>query len=111
MTLHYVTSMSVSLLFELFNLKQPEVLCFCETWFNETTAFNIPNYTRYLKSRSSKLGGGVAIYARNDIDCLEIIDPLLEAGCEQIWCQKNLNSRRLLVGCMYRPNINTNLAN
>ena len=94
---------------ELTKLNNPEVLCFTETWFDSHSVFNIDNYQLFYRSRpDSARGGGVAIYVRQDLIALEIIETseseiFLSADCEQIWCQIKVGTENILIGCIYRP--------
>ncbi len=80
----------------------PHLLLITETWFAENSINNINNYTLFSKHRPLKPGGGVAIYARNDIHAVEANHLIKPA--EQIWCSILVSKREtILVGCIYRP--------
>ena len=50
----------------------PHVLMITETWFNIDSLTLVENYTLYSKNRIEIVGGGVAIYIRDDIESSEI---------------------------------------
>ena len=54
--------------------------------------------------RKEVIGGGVAIYIRNDINSFSIEEPsLTSSSCEQIWCTIRVGTEKILLGCIYRP--------
>ncbi len=83
----------------------PEILFFTETWFRDDSPAQLENYYLFHNSRYKGHGGGVAIYVRNDVKAYEFIsDPLLsDTGLEQTWITIEVSSKRILVGCLYRP--------
>jgi hypothetical protein len=93
---------------QIYNLNQPHLLFFTETWFTSETIYDLENYQKFFNSRSNR-GGGVIIYVRSDITAFEFIEianeskVLTSKDCEQIWCQVMSGQDRLLIGCIYRP--------
>jgi len=82
----------------------PGVLCFTETWLDDTIQdpeVEIINYTCVRKDRNRN-GGGVATYIRNDIafDTRKDMDSELEATWIHILLQK---TKPILIGTCYRP--------
>jgi hypothetical protein len=89
---------------ELMNRFDLDILCFAETWFDETTAPHHNNYDLYRADRVGKDGGGVAIYAHTRTKSRPVsYQHLANTSIEQIWCAVGEQGRSILVGCMYRP--------
>ena len=55
---------------------QWDIICFSETWLNSDVGKfrNLKGYTAFFENRTGRLGGGVAIYIRND--CVTSCDRL-----------------------------------
>ena len=82
--------------------KFPHILMVTETWFNQKSIKSIPNYTLFNKDREQIIGGGVAIYIRNDLSAVEVgEDGLATAVGEQVWCNVITNSDSLLINWLY----------
>ena len=82
----------------------PHILMITETWFNSRSIKIIPNYTLFNKDREQVVGGGVAIYVRNDLEAFEVCEvDLAGVISEQIWCSVTVGADSLLLGCIYRP--------
>ena len=82
-----------------------DILIFSETNLTENVLDNrvfINGYQLLLSNRCGKASGGVAIYSKDNLNCVRITKydvPNLEA----IWIEVTWISQRLLVGCVYRP--------
>jgi hypothetical protein len=91
----------------LINTFHWDILGFSETWFNERSVPNMPDYQLFRKDRAcsnvKSKGGGVCIYARSDINCSETSNSILSKATEQIWCEIVSGVDILLVGCIYKP--------
>ena len=88
-------------------LSNIDVLCFSETWLNQSTnsedilldGFHTP----FRKDRVGKIGGGVAIYVKNNLVTLFRRD-LDVNGLESLWVEIRIkNNKKVLVGVFYRP--------
>ncbi|RNA06078.1 hypothetical protein BpHYR1_047823 [Brachionus plicatilis] len=65
----------------------PHIIMVTETWFNSNTVKNLKDYTLFNKDREQIVGGGVAIYIRNDIDSYETTElSFIDKKIEQCWC-------------------------
>lgn len=78
-----------------------------ETKLNEkhlTQSFAIDGYqTPLRKDRINNSGGGLLIYIRNNLNCIQRTD-LEDNNLEHIWVEiKNTNSKPLLLCLLYRP--------
>lgn len=83
---------------------RPHLLFFCETKFNETSQTKLDGYSLIRKDREGRQGGGVCIYALEEIKMIEVKDDVLNSKeIEQIWCIIHHGVDKILVGCMYRP--------
>ena len=51
-----------------------DILTVGETWYNKSSKCKIPGYKCYRRDRevSKKAAGGVAIYVKNNLPCVEI---------------------------------------
>lgn len=87
-----------------------DVVCVSESWFHPdindgiltVTGFNIFRADRYSN------GGGVAIYVKTGINCT-IKCKSIEGCCiEYLFLElKTVDNNKMLLGCVYRPNNNT----
>ena len=88
-------------------LKEPDLICITETWFDSDKMFNINNYQCFETHRSTRKGGGVAIYVKSSINAYDFVEQsnktLSSTACEQTWCQLTINKQHILIGCLYRP--------
>ena len=82
----------------------PHLLMITETWFNSKSLKNIPHYSLFNKDREQVVGGGVAIYVRDDLEASEVSeDGLVQTTGEEIWCKVKTGVDSILIGCIYRP--------
>ena len=91
---------------------QPDIVCFTETNLKKSTPDNIlqvPGYRLYRKDRvigRKKSGGGVAIYAREEVQT-EVVNTKQSPGeshLESLWMKIKLDKRRItILGGLYRP--------
>lgn len=84
--------------------RQIHVLALTETKLNNKVKdfqLNIPNYRLYRKDRNRKKYG-VALYIQNHIPVKQRSD-LEEENLEMIWVELYRKTKRVLVGCCYRP--------
>ena len=86
-------------------LSKATVMCFTETWLDESVSdseINIPGYNVVRNDRSTH-GGGVCMYIRTNISFNHrpnLNDPNLEA----VWCELHLKKTKpIIAGCCYRP--------
>jgi len=83
------------------------VICVTETWTNEINKsfFNLPGYNCITKSRCSKIGGGVAIYVRDDLP-FTVRNDLCLVNCDDVdlaFIQVKVGKCNFNVGVIYRP--------
>jgi len=95
----------------LFENSDVDIICVSETWFQyglDTNLYDLSNYNLY---RSDRLGhaGGVAIYVRSCVPCRVVLKSDIDSQIEFIFVEINNGSSKLLVGCAYRPNSQTDL--
>lgn len=81
------------------------LLTLSETWLHKEildSKLEIPGYRLFRRDRGDK-GGGLAVYARNDVDVLRRSD-LESSTIEGLWVKVcSRKSRSFLVGTFYRP--------
>ena len=82
------------------------VITVTETWVNDVTQISIPDYNCFLKPRTGSVGGGVAIYVRNTIHCINRVD--LDEFASQYFEFSSVslyynNHKHTTVGVVYRP--------
>lgn len=90
----------------LFENSEIDVVCVSETWFhsdvfNET--YKVDGYKLYRADRQTN-GGGVAIYIRTHITCKVVCKSEIGESTEHLFLDIQLNNKKILVGCVYRPN-------
>ena len=92
---------NLELLIDTCNL---DVLAIAETWMDERCEAEIPGFSSYRKDRHTGSGGGVCIFARHELEPGEVTnDKLQSQACEQTWCSLQVDGKRILFGCLYRP--------
>ena len=88
------------------------LLTFSETWAHEEitdSELEIPGYQLFRRDRGNK-GGGLAVYARNDVEVMRRLDLELST-IEGLWIEVcPPKSRSFLVGTFYRPPASSNYA-
>jgi hypothetical protein len=91
-------------------LESPDIIFIAETWFNDESSSNLEGFECFRQDRSSH-AGGLAIYVRDGpkaslLSESQIHTQLNISLSEQIWLQLDLEHEKLLLGCIYRPNLN-----
>lgn len=92
------------LIFESSNM---DVICVSETWLNESIPNGLISLHGYKVFRSDRLvggGGGVAIYVKDNITCKVCSKTEQFDIIEHIFVEVSSFGRKMLVGCVYRPN-------
>jgi hypothetical protein len=89
----------------------PSLVLITETWFNESSIFNLTNYIIYRHDRKNNPHGGVCIYISETLISHEVTHYELNNDSEQVWCSVNLGTEIILVGCIYRPPLSNDLVN
>ena len=82
-----------------------DVLAVSETHLSpavESYEIAIQGYQLQRKDRLGKIGGGVAVYFKDSLDCISIAK-YDNCDIEATWLELKVKSQRLLVGCIYRP--------
>ena len=82
-----------------------EILSFTESWLrpsvsNEQVA--IQNFNTFRNDRLDRVGGGVIVYVKDNINCQERPD-LKVANLESIWLEIRLKNKTYLFGTFYMP--------
>lgn len=95
----------------IFENSQIDVICVSVTWLNRNIPDSIVNLSGYKLHRADRKtrGGGVAIFVKSNVsNCLKIKSDEDDA-IEYIFVELQSYGRKMLVGCVYRPNryINT----
>ena len=87
-----------------------DIITLSETWLNmndNDLSFNIPGFQKMIRSdRNAQHGGGVAVYCKDNINCITCPDlnsHILPADSSCLWIEIILNSKRLVIGTYYRP--------
>lgn len=90
----------------LFEDSGTDIVCISETWFSPDISDKVISpigFNLFRNDRSSH-GGGVAIYARKNISCKLLSKSNKDEKVEYIFIEVTLNTRKLLIGSVYRPN-------
>lgn len=89
-----------------------DVICVSETWFSESLPDSLINLNGYNVFRVDRVkhGGGVAIYAKNCLNCKVICRSKKDEKIEYVFIEITTLAKKLLVGCVYRPNKNINFS-
>ena len=64
--------------------------------------YEIQNYVLFNKSRTDRIGGGVALYLKNTL-VGNLLENLSHAGLELLWVEVRSTFFKFLVGVCYRP--------
>lgn len=90
----------------IFEQSGVDIICVSETWFNASITDNIISIYGYNVYRNDRgtLGGGVAIFIKNNISCKVIHKSEENEKIESIFVESIVNTKRMLIGCVYRPN-------
>lgn len=87
------------------DIKQPSVICITETWLNhtvESSLLHIPKYQLYRTDRSFRRGGGVAIYALDNLYVTNLTD--VYPAPPNIDClMLDVHSFKVALVCIYIP--------
>ncbi|CAC5415277.1 unnamed protein product [Mytilus coruscus] len=95
---------------EILDSVKPNMIFGTETWLDKETSsydyFPISDYNVYRRDRppneKNQSHGSVLIAISKDIISDEISE--LQTNCENVWAEVNIaNSRKLILGCYYRP--------
>ena len=84
-----------------------DFILLCETMLHDSNSYliDLPGYHHIIKSRDSKLGGGLAIYYKTSIDLISNVCFCLNDSIEYLLCDFKVNGIDYLIGEMYRiPN-------
>ncbi|XP_053402672.1 sacsin-like [Mercenaria mercenaria] len=83
-----------------------DIMFLTETWLSHDVINEdvlIPGFSQPVRcDRDDRLGGGVAIYVRQNINVTHRQD-LSVNGLEAVWIELHVNNRKLLLGGIYRP--------
>lgn len=86
-----------------------DIICITETWINEFSygdslnEYEIDGYSFFLYQRSGKVGGGVALYVRSNMQSVLMSDFKTNQDVESVWVDIFLNDKSYRVGAFYRP--------
>jgi hypothetical protein len=88
-------------------LQKFDILCFTETWLITNVAnqdISLDNFqSPFRKDHVDRLGGGVAIYVKNDYHVVHRND-LEVLGVECVWVEIKISKNHpVLIGTFYRP--------
>ncbi|XP_051783709.1 uncharacterized protein LOC127527823 [Erpetoichthys calabaricus] len=94
-----------------------DIIAITETWLNNKDGdeCNIEGYTFFRKDRQNRKGGGVAVYAKQDLNVILLQLDDEPHRSEDMWLRlENIRERGLILGVCYRPpnsdsNFNTHL--
>lgn len=90
----------------LFEDSGTDIVCVSETWFTPEISDNVIASNGFNLFRNDRFshGGGVAIFIRKDIPCKLLRKSNKDEKVEYIFIEVTLNTRKLLIGSVYRPN-------
>lgn len=91
-------------LLTLVSINNFDIIFITESWFDNFYHPGIPGFDLYFTTRQEKIGGGVCIYIKQHLKSYELTTPeFCNSKAEQVWCCVEINSERILAGCIYRP--------
>ncbi len=87
-----------------------------ESWLSESTTdlYDIDYYKYYYNYKDEKTGGGVSLFVRNEITCIErkdlkIMNSIMEGCFMEI--DKNRSGLDVIIGAIYKMGMLKNLVN
>ena len=96
------------------NLDNPDIIGVTETWLHSgisSSEIQIPGYTIFRQDRDDTTGGrggGVLLYARDSLNCVDVTDKFSCGFSNCLWCEVSFgagNGSPLVIGIIYRsPN-------
>lgn len=96
----------------IFENSNVDVVCVSETWLSKSTSdhFICPNGYRIFRSdrESNTKGGGVAVFVKKHIVCKFRCKNNKNDKVEHVFVEITSHGRKLLLGCVYRPNKDIN---
>ena len=88
-------------------MEELDIIGITESWANAddlSDLFEISGYNLFRCDRLNKKGGGVLLYVRSDLNCIELNFQCETQGIESVWIKlTNLKNRHLVLGNVYRP--------
>ncbi|XP_075150566.1 uncharacterized protein LOC142224667 [Haematobia irritans] len=92
----------------IFEQSNVDIICVSETWYKPSTTNNIITMHDYnvIRNDRSTIGGGVAIYIKKSFSFNVVYKSSPNDAVESLFIEIAINSHKILVGCVYRPNKN-----
>ncbi|KAK4827898.1 LOW QUALITY PROTEIN: hypothetical protein QYF61_022321 [Mycteria americana] len=80
-----------------------DIFAITETWWGDSHNWSaaMDGYKLFRRDRQGRRGGGVALYVRECLDCLELKDGDDRVEC--LWNRGKANKADIMVGVCYRP--------
>ena len=82
-----------------------DLMSFTESWLNSSVSddnITIPSYTSFRNDRVDRIGGGVIVYVKENVNCIQ--RPDLHVGdLECIWLEIKFKNKSYLYGTFYIP--------
>ena len=93
------------------NENKYDLVCIVESWVNVNmfgdfhSEYEIAGYKMLIYERDQRVGGGVIVYAKNNLNISELNDLKLDKMNESVWLQIKLNGNlpNVRLGIIYRP--------
>ena len=84
-----------------------DIIGITESWANTEDMpdfFEIKGFNLFRRDRVNKKGGGVLLYVRSDLNCIELNFKSNSQGIDSVWIKlTNDNGNHLVLGNVYRP--------
>ena len=84
-----------------------DLIAITETWWDNSHDWNavMDGYVLFRKDRPARRGGGIALYVREHLECIELSLGADEERVESLWVRikGQANMRDTVVGVYYRP--------
>ena len=95
--------------------QKPTFVFITETWLKDaidSSIIDIQGYNLFRNDRKGRMGGGVCMMVKEEIDGQPIHSTTsekytTEGNGESIWVDVQINNITLLLSCIYRPNYTT----
>ena len=89
-----------------------DVIMLCETFLNDSTSLmaNIPGYQSFHRTRHDRIGGGISMVIRNEIEVISQLDSIFTEEIETMFLSLKYNNYSFVCGEVYRPpNVSPNI--
>ncbi|XP_055903375.1 uncharacterized protein LOC129939399 [Eupeodes corollae] len=94
----------------LFINSKIDVVCVSETWFSVDSVCCVEGYNVFRCNRTGRVGGGVAIFTRNELHCKLIRKSQAGSDLEYVFVEIRCNNNKIMLGSVFCPHRNIDIS-